>query len=103
MKVVFWKSKCPFSCKNKAFSEAILDNPSFFLEDDSGRLVLKEDHMYYYQVQLQMKLCRVRYCDFVAWREAEIFHQRVELDSHFINLAIRDVEPFIKFVPYCRN
>ena len=38
--------KCPFSCKNKAFGEAILDNPSFFLEDNSGRLALKEDHNY---------------------------------------------------------
>jgi len=88
--------KCPFSCKNKAFSDAILDNSSFFLEDDSGRLVLKEDHMYYYQVQLQMKLCRVQYCDFVAWREDEIFHQRIELNSHFIDSAVHDVEPFIK-------
>ncbi|XP_065894857.1 uncharacterized protein [Dysidea avara] len=88
--------KCPFSCKNKAFSEAILDNSSFFLEDDNGRLALKEDHMYYYQIQLQMKLCHMQHCDFVAWREGEIFHQMVELDSDFIDSAIHDVEPFIK-------
>ena len=88
--------KCPFSCKNKAFSEAILDNSSFFLEDDNGGLALKEDHMYYYQIQLQMKLCHMQHCDFVAWREGEIFHQMVELDSDFIDSAIHDVEPFIK-------
>ena len=53
--------------------------------------------MYYYQVQLQMKLCHMRYCDFVVWREdGELFHQTVELDSDFINSAIRDIEPFIK-------
>ena len=89
--------KCPFSCRNKTFSEAVLDNSSFFLADDGGSLALKEDHMYYYQVQLQMKLCHMRYCDFVAWREdGELFHQTVELDSDFINSAIRDIEPFIK-------
>ena len=43
--------KCPFSCRNEAFSEAVLDNSSFFLADDGGSLALKEDHMYYYQVQ----------------------------------------------------
>ena len=44
-----------------------------------------------------MKLCHMRYCDFVAWREdGELFHQTVELDSDFINSAIRDIEPFIK-------
>ena len=30
--------KCPFSCKNEAFSEAILDNPSFSSEHDSNTL-----------------------------------------------------------------
>ena len=93
---MFWKSNGPISCKSKTFSKAVLDNPSFFL-DDSGGLVLKEDYTYYYQVQLQMKICRVQYCDFVTWREDEIFHQKVELDSNFIDSAVCDVEPFIKF------
>ena len=93
---MFWKSNGPISCKSKTFSKAVLDNPSFFL-DDSGGLVLKEDYTYYYQVQLQMKICRVQYCDFVTWREDEIFHQKVELDSNFIDSAVCNVEPFIKF------
>ena len=38
----------------------------------------------------------MQHCDFVAWREGEIFHQMVELDSDFIDSAIHDVEPFIK-------
>jgi len=89
--------KCTFSCRPKTFSEAVLDNSSFFLADDGSSLALKEDHMYYYQVQLQMKLCHMRYCDFVAWREdGELFHKTVELDSDFINSAICDIEPFIK-------
>ena len=45
-----------------------------------------------------MKLCRVQYCDFVGWREDdEIFHQRISLDSSFIENAIETVTPFIKF------
>jgi len=68
----------------------VVNNFSFFLEDDGGSLVLKEDHMYYYQIQLQ---CHMQYCDFIPWREdGELFHQTVELDSDY---AICDVEPFI--------
>ena len=35
-------------------------------------LYLRKIHMYYYQVQLQMKPCHVQFCDFVAYREDEI-------------------------------
>ena len=45
-----------------------------------------------------MKLCRVQYCDFVAWQEGdEIFHQRIFLDSSFFDNAIERITPFIKF------
>ena len=56
------KIKSPFSRKHNCFKTAASENPSFFLVDDNGCLKLKEDHKYYYQVQLQMKLCRVYYC-----------------------------------------
>ena len=52
--------------------------------------------MYYYQVQLQMKLCHVQYCDCVAWREDEIILPEGKDDSDFIDSAIRVVEPLIK-------
>ena len=89
--------KCPFSCKDKGFAKVASENPSFFLVDDDGHLQLKEDHAYYYQVQLQMKLCRVQYCDFVAWREDDIFQQRIYSDSNFIDNVIQSVLPFVKF------
>ena len=51
--------KCPFSCKNKDVAETASENPSFFLNDDNGQVTLKKDHAYFFQVQLQMKLCQV--------------------------------------------
>ena len=90
--------KCPFSCKDKGFAKVASENPLFFLVDDDSHLQLKEDHAYYYQVQLQIKLCRVQYCDFVAWRENDdIFQQRIYLDSNFIDNMIQSVKPFVKF------
>ena len=35
--------KCPFSCKNKAFLEAIA-KPAFFLQETNGSFTLKRDH-----------------------------------------------------------
>ena len=64
--------ECPFSCKNKSFTEASRNDPQFCLtkcEDSSFEL--KKAHAYYYQVQTQMKLTGARYCDFVVWSPNE--------------------------------
>ena len=90
--------KCPFSCRKKELKEVAEENSRFFLsQKEDGTLELKQNHQYYYQVQLQMKLCNVEYCDFVAWKkDGDIFIQRIMLDSEFIDDAIRAAEPVIK-------
>jgi len=70
-KVVFWKSNVYFLAKTKLSLRPLLI--IHLEEDDIGRLSFKEDHMYYYQVQRQMKICHIQYCDFVAWMK--YFHQ----------------------------
>ena len=56
--------KCPFSCKDKSFDEAVKDE-AFCWEKET--FLLKQGHVYYFQVQLQMKMCKVKFCDFVFW------------------------------------
>ena len=89
--------KCPFSCRKKELKEVAEENSRFFLsQKEDGTLELKQSHQYFYQVQLQMKLCNVEYCDFVAWKkDGDMFHQRLVLDKEFIDEAIRAVEPVI--------
>ena len=59
--------KCPFCCTEKSFSEAS-SSYSFSLESTGdGNFKLKETHAYFYQIQLQMRLCDVKYGDFVIW------------------------------------
>ena len=87
--------KCPFRCKEKSFEDAA-SQKSFCLEEDNGDLRLKVDHTYYYQVQLQMKICYVEYADFVLWREDDMFVQRIVIDTEFIDDAINKTVPFIK-------
>ena len=87
--------KCPFRCKEKSFENATIQG-SFCLEEDNSGLRLKVDHAYYYQVQLQMKICQVEYINFVLWREEKMFVQRIVMDREFIDDAIEKTEPFIK-------
>ena len=58
--------KCPFNCREMSFDLAA-DSSKFCLQrNDDGKLSLKRDHAYYYQVQLQLLLCEALYCNFVV-------------------------------------
>ena len=87
--------KCPYSWKDKSFLEATAES-TFFLEYNDGVTKLKTNHAYFYQVQAQMKFCGVSYCDFVVWREVELFVQRIYPNENFMAMAL-EVTSFIKF------
>ena len=60
--------KCPYSCRNKGLQELSEEKSRFFLcVTEAGNLELKDNHQYFYQIQLQMKLCNASFCDFVVW------------------------------------
>ncbi len=70
----------------------------FFLGKDSeGQFYLQHKHAYYYQIQLQMKLCKVQYGDFVVWGKTELVILRINLDEDFISEAIRKAALFVKY------
>jgi len=43
-----------------------------------------------------MKLYGVSYCDFIAWRQNEMFIQRIPFNVIFISEALDKIPPFIK-------
>ena len=57
--------KCPYSHHEESIASAALNN-KFCLKmyDDDGTLGLDQGHAYYYQVQTQLFVCNVNYCDF---------------------------------------
>ena len=58
--------KCPFSCRECSFFKGSEDSSSFCLESsEDGQLKLKRTHAYFYQMQLQIKVCDLDYGDFV--------------------------------------
>jgi len=92
--LIIIKIKCPYSCRIK---EAASEDPAFCLEQEGdGSLNLRRSHSYFYQTQMQMQLCQVKYCNFVVWRVGELFHQRIELDEDFVDDAFHRAESFIK-------
>ena len=89
--------KCPFSCKDRSFLEAIGDKNFCLESSEDGNYTLKRQHAYFYQVQLQMKLCDVEFCDFVIWRSDELVVNRIERDDTFLLEAIDKATNFYKY------
>ena len=57
--------KCPYSHRSETIKSAAANDVNFCLKiDENGELHLDPEHSYYYQVQTQMFVCGVRYCDF---------------------------------------
>ena len=86
--------KCPYSCKEKSFIEAVTTDSNFCLEEVTGKLLLKHDHAYYYQIQLQMKLCQTTHGDFIVWRENELIVERVSINEQFLAMALEKATKF---------
>lgn len=88
--------KCPFSAKDRTLRECVKD-PRFCLTvTEEGVMSLKLDHGYMYQVQTQMRVAEVTYCDFVVWTPQEVFIQRIVFDDIFFDEAYLKVVNFIK-------
>ena len=56
--------KCPFNYKHKLPDD---DEANFCMAKQDGNWMLKRDHAYYYQVQLQLYVCKFSHGDFVVW------------------------------------
>ncbi|XP_023338397.1 uncharacterized protein LOC111709047 [Eurytemora carolleeae] len=54
-----------------------------FFVTEAGRLKLKEDHPYYYQIQGELRICDKATCYFVVWSPKEFHYQVIERDDHF--------------------
>lgn len=58
--------KCPYNGRERTVRE-LAASDSACLSTVDGTVMLKKEHSYYYQVQMQMLVCEVGYCDFVLW------------------------------------
>jgi len=73
--------KCPYKYLECVPTD--IDDPAFCILRTPDGLMLNSNHQYYYQVQLQLILCEVIYCDFVVWTPKGIVNVRIQPDEHF--------------------
>ena len=60
---------------------------NYFLVKDpiSETVKLSREHKYFYQVQGQLAVCDMSYCNFVCWTEKDTFIERISKDETFIS------------------
>lgn len=80
------EAKCPFNLRDMKLKTYLKKRtcPLEVVEEDHDFVYeLKKKHEYYYQVQLQIFLCDVQYCDFIVWSAKESAVVRVMKDQEF--------------------
>ena len=76
--------KCPLGCSKASMETLARDEENFCLEiSTDGRLRLKEDHEYYFQVQGLLNISRREVYYFVVWSPTEFHYQVIHKDQHF--------------------
>lgn len=86
--------KCPYSCKNSLPDE---EKENFFMIKQNGTWTLKRNHAYFYQVQIQMKVCRVSKCEFVVWTKTGISEETIPVNDEFLDEVMENVTNFFKY------
>ena len=87
--------KCPYTLKDKTILEKCKTDTNFCLTMVGDKFTLKKTHQYYYQVQAQIFLCNVSYCDFVLYSPHEAtFMERILPDDAFWVTNVEKAEQF---------
>ncbi|PFX15562.1 hypothetical protein AWC38_SpisGene20214 [Stylophora pistillata] len=87
--------KCPFCHKNESIETLASNKKSCLIEND-GKIQLDRNHAYFYQVQAQINIAEVAYCDFIVWTESSIHIERVTADTVFWDNTVIKATSFFK-------
>lgn len=82
--------KCPYSARDMNIEES-LSLPGFCLEEKDGKICLKNNHAYYYQIQGQLMITGVDFCDFIVYTRKEMHIERINQDVAFMNKLVSDL------------
>ncbi len=82
--------KCPYCIKDSGITES--DGSTSCLKMVDEKLTLNRDHAYFYQVQVQLHVCNLQYCDFVVWTCKDVFIERITPDEQFIRGIMESIE-----------
>ena len=85
--------KCPYRLKESCLDEAETLNNFCLTRNCEGTSVLKQEHAYFYQCQMQMVVTHTTYCDFVVLSPSGIYHmERIVINKDFIEQKLQQAE-----------
>ena len=88
--------KCPFTARDMTVKEAALSLKNFYVVETNDSLTISKSHNCYYQIQGQLLLSGLEFCDFVLNTTKDMFIERVYRDSGFINQIVDKLFTFQK-------
>lgn len=93
--------KCPYCHQGESIDTAATHDKAFCLKKIDGSLSLDKKHAYYYQVQTQIFVCNVSYCDFCVCTftsepESGLYIERIYQDTSFWEECSSKAEHFFK-------
>ena len=71
--------KCPYKARKCNISPEHID----FLEEKNGKIRLKRNNNYFYQIIGQMKLSGKSHCYFIVYTFEDMFYEKIALDDAF--------------------
>lgn len=80
--------KCPHKCKDAKLGDVAKSDDVFFLELHNGKLRLKKDHDYYYQIQGMLNMMSLKICYFGVWTPTEFHSEIVTRDKNLWNSSM---------------
>ena len=86
--------KCPETIRDKPVTSHW--NETEFLEMRNGKISLKKDHQYYYQIMGQMAAKGCRRSHFVVWTHKELYCEEISFDEEFWAEVVQALEAFFK-------
>jgi len=76
--------KCPYKCLKTSMESLAETDDEFCLGTTSnGKLKLKKDHNYYYQVQAELNMAQRDICYFVVWSPEQFHCEVIQRDTKF--------------------
>ena len=81
LRMLWQGSSGPFSIKEGLPDN--LDKAEFFMTRQDDRWTLKRDNAYHYQIQLQLQVSQLHYCDFIVWTAKDFTVERIVADKQF--------------------
>jgi len=85
--------KCPYSLRNLKPEEACQE-PTFYCKIVNEKPKLKEEHNYFYQVQGQLGITGLQWCDFVVYLQKGLIIQRIRFDELFWQSMITNLTSY---------